>query len=76
MHRKPNLNELDPTDVAAQHIIHREWVAMRKRQERRAARAGWLRVAAVISTYLVLAVLGIALVYVIAITLLAVAGTN
>lgn len=70
------LAKLNPNDPHDARIIDAEWRRQRARRMRKAQRAGWVRVVAVIATYIVLAWLIIGLVYVIAIVLLAYAGTN
>lgn len=67
------LNPDDPRDAA---IIDREWRKLRARRARRAEAKGWLRVAAVSVTYLLIAAGVIAFVYLLATLLLAFAGTN
>lgn len=67
------LNPDDPHDAA---IIDREWRKLRARRQRRAEVKGWVRVALVGITYLLIAGGVIAFVYMLTILLLASAGTN
>lgn len=66
--RRVDVTKLNPFDAADMDTINREWRRMQARKRldetrslRKLARRGWLRVAAVIATYLVIgaAVLGI-----------------
>lgn len=61
MRRRPNLNKLNPFDAADMRIIDAEW----RRRKRRDTARGWVRVAACISAYLVIAVLVILICYVV-----------
>lgn len=67
------LNPDDPHDAA---IIDREWRRMRARRKRANEVRGWVRVITVIATYTVLGLMAVAFVYLLAILLLASAGTN
>lgn len=73
--RRPDLNKLNPFDPADMVVIDAEWRKMNaRRNRRRRAVHGWVRVVAVCITYLALAWLIIGLVWVIAIILLAYFG--
>jgi hypothetical protein len=73
---RPDYSHLNPDDPHDAAIIDAEWRKMRARRIRRANAKGWTRVAAVVTVYLLIAAGAITFVYLLAILLLAFAGTN
>lgn len=73
---RPDFYRLNPDDPHDAAIIDADWRKLRARSIRRAKVKGWTRVAAVITTYLVLGGLIAAFLYLLVILLLALASTN
>lgn len=75
MPKRVDIHKLNPFDPADMRLIDAEWRRRNARRNRvRREVHGWVRVAAVIACYLVIAALVVALVYTIAIILLATAA--
>lgn len=73
----PDYSNLDPTNPDDRRIIAEEWRKLQARLERRRVRRGWIRVAVVFVTYLLIG-LGVSLaIYLLGIALVALfAATN